>query len=108
MWSSFQLNAERYKNGISFKNDSIVYTEQSFLAHFEAKTYQFNARQGGLWDAIVSFVDWLTSPFRPVWGKYEEDGMRKDAPYFLFNRYKWSWLFLTILLVLKHSIQCLS
>jgi hypothetical protein len=31
-------------------------------------------------DAIVDFADWLTSPFRPVWGDYKEDGMRDGNP----------------------------
>jgi hypothetical protein len=37
--------------------------------------------QWGVWDAIVDFADWLTSPFRPVWGDYVEDGMRSGNPW---------------------------
>lgn len=82
-----QLRAEgNYKSDLSFANDSAINTISDFLSSLESKTKQSNVRQGGLWDAIVSFVDWLTSPFRPVWGKYEEDGMRGDFPKSLFLR----------------------
>jgi hypothetical protein len=37
--------------------------------------------QWGVWDAIVDIADWLTSPFRPVWGDYVEDGMRSGNPW---------------------------
>lgn len=35
----------------------------------------------GVWDAILDIADWLTSPFRPVWGDYTEDGMRAGNPW---------------------------
>ncbi|MFZ4797409.1 MAG: hypothetical protein ACOYMA_07925 [Bacteroidia bacterium] len=30
--------------------------------------------------------DWFTDLFKPIWGYYEEDNMKKEGPYFMFNR----------------------
>jgi hypothetical protein len=40
----------------------------------------------GLGDFFSDIWDDFTSLFKPVWGYYEENGMRNEGPYFLFNR----------------------
>jgi hypothetical protein len=49
--------------------------------HKKSKQIKNLQPQWGVWDAIVDFADWLTSPFRPVWGDYKEDGMRTGNPW---------------------------
>jgi hypothetical protein len=49
--------------------------------HKKSKQIKNLQPQWGVWDAIVDFADWLTSPFRPVWGDYKEDGMRAGNPW---------------------------
>ena len=37
--------------------------------------------QTGPWDELVRFIEFITSPFRPVWGDYKEFEMRSGNPY---------------------------
>ncbi|MFZ4799150.1 MAG: hypothetical protein ACOYMA_16740 [Bacteroidia bacterium] len=43
-------------------------------------------RPDGFGDFLQGFWDFITTPFRPVWGYYEEENMKKEVPYFMFNR----------------------
>ena len=52
------------------------------------KTKPISAQPEGFGDFMNNLWDIISSPFKPVWGYYEEDNMRKEGPYFLFmNNY---------------------
>ncbi|MFZ4799062.1 MAG: hypothetical protein ACOYMA_16290 [Bacteroidia bacterium] len=36
-------------------------------------------------DWLDNFIDWLSSPWQPVWGEFIKDGQNTTAPMALFN-----------------------
>jgi len=45
-----------------------------------------NNKPEGFGDFLNDLWDIISSPFKPVWGHYEEENMNNEGPYFLFNR----------------------
>jgi hypothetical protein len=60
---------------------------QGFVETHPELAYQTttNAQKAGFLKDVWRFI---TSPFRPVWGKFEEPGHRGSGPYTVFQHHK--------------------
>ena len=66
---------EKIKMGKT-KNNKLVKIDKS----------KINNKPEGFGDFLNDLWDIVSSPFKPVWGYYEEENMNKEGPYFMFNR----------------------
>jgi len=62
--------------------DSLLWQSYTTQAELVNTTTQQAKRAGWLKDSW----QFVTAPFRPVWGYYDESGYRQEGPYFLFDR----------------------
>jgi hypothetical protein len=68
------------------KEKNINQSKKKSIKIKKIRKTQFNNNPEGFGDFLNDLWDIISSPFKPVWGKYEEDNMRSEGPYFLFNR----------------------
>ncbi|MFZ4797267.1 MAG: hypothetical protein ACOYMA_07205 [Bacteroidia bacterium] len=72
--SSGEINLKTNK----ISNKSIPKNKQSNI--------KSNNKPDGFGDFLVGLIDFISPLWKPVWGYYEEENMKKEGPYFMFNR----------------------
>ena len=65
---------------------NIVLNETYKPAKPKISKLKTNNKPEGLGDFLNDLWDIISSPFKPVWGYYEEENMNNEGPYFMFNR----------------------
>jgi len=74
-------------DSISLKVDPVdMLTMKSAVVGQEALNLSQAQLASPAW--LDRFVNWVTTPFRDVWGMYEESGYRQHGPYTVFQHHK--------------------
>ena len=63
----------------------VLTTHHAFSGQMPLSLYQTQQART-TW--LNKFVNWVTTPFRDVWGMYDEEGHRSNGPYTVFQHHK--------------------
>jgi len=81
------ISAKANSDSLAFNFDAVdVLTMQLAAGGQEALTLSQAQLATPAW--LDKFVNWVTTPFRDVWGMYDESGRRQHGPYTVFQHHK--------------------
>jgi hypothetical protein len=73
---------DSFINNIEIEKDEIK--SNNIAVGKVLNTKKLASKPEGFGDFMNNLWDIISSPFKPVWGYYEEDNYNKEGPYFLF------------------------